>query len=179
MFVALVPWYMGWYLNSFSPLWWIVLPLAAGIAFLFARRARGEATWFEWAPPACFAVLAGLFLAVPGFTAGRGGALCNLMIGVLWGASLVAGQPVTQLYSRNNYSAAITGSALFRRINGILTGFWVILFLAEAAIGLSVSTAAPGTLSIILGLAMIPALAFTAMFPKHYVARFARKGGPR
>jgi len=175
LFVALVPWYLAWYLNSFSPLWWIALPLVIGTIFVIARRRRREETWFEWVTPACFAALGGLFLAVPDFTALHAGAIANLMMGVLWGMSLLVGRPITMEYSRNNYPAAITASTLFRRINGILTGVWTALFCAEAVLGFSITWKA---LPLILGLAMIPALVFTAAFPKSYMARLARKGGP-
>jgi hypothetical protein len=99
------------------------------------------------------------------------------MIGAVWGSSLLVGKPLTQEYSKNNYSESIASSARFLRINTILTVFWTVLFAGEAAVGFAVSRV--DHLGLILSLAMLPALAFTLVFPQRYVARLARKGGPK
>jgi putative sterol carrier protein len=177
MFVAFIPWYLGWYLNGLSPLVWIAFPLLFAIGFLIWRERRGEGTWFERGTALCFAILAGLFLATPSDVGHFAGALCNLMIGAVWGSSLLVGKPLTQEYSKNNYSESIASSALFLRINTILTVFWTVLFAGEAAVGFAVSRV--DHLGLILSLAMLPALAFTLVFPQRYVARLARKGGPK
>lgn len=80
---------------------------------------------------------------------------------------------LTAAYSKYQFPAGFKKNALFIKINSIITAFWVIVFITQAAI----STAAAAALSYRVVwmaacyLLLIPAFIFTSRFPNWYITR--------
>jgi putative NADPH-quinone reductase/putative sterol carrier protein len=178
MALAFVPWYCGWFLG-----WnfWLgqALPLVLGLGFLVWRESRKEATWFERGTALAFAFLVALALAAPATFHGMQSVFCNTAIALIWASSLLYGRPLTSEYSRLSMSNKIAASGIFRKINMQLTALWAVLFGLCAAAGLCFADVGQGGISIITGVALIPAGFFTAWYPKWYPGHLARRGARR
>jgi len=75
-------------------------------------------------------VLAGIALvpAGAGFAPGDGGVAASFVVlGLACAASVVLGRPWTSAYARSAWAGA-SGSALFERVNRVLSGLWAALF---------------------------------------------------
>ena len=178
MALSFIPWYFGWFLGGRSPWLGQLLPLGLSLAFLAWREARREATWFERATPIAFAFLSCVALASPSIMASFYSALCNAAIALVWGMSLALGRPLTSDYSKSDYAETVASGLIFRRINLILTALWTALFALSALSGLAFAFfgASQGRAALFNALALIPAGAFTAWFPRWYPAHLAKRG---
>jgi putative NADPH-quinone reductase/putative sterol carrier protein len=176
MALAFLPWYFGWFLGGRSFLLGQALPLALSLAFLAYRERRREATWFERGTPIAFAFLSTFALAAPAAFAARWNALCNALIALIWGLSILYGRPLTSDYSKAGYSGAVASGVIFHRVNLSLTALWAILFGLSAAAGLLLSGIGQGRIAIAAALFQIPAGIFTARFPRWYPGHLAKRG---
>ena len=176
-FVGFVPWVAFWILNGFGELR-IACALALALVVLLnvPSIVQRRLKTFDLASLAFFAV---------GFAAALGNvavfdAHANLfgnvvLAGVAW-ATLLARNPFTEQYAREEVPPEVARSAAFRHINVVLTAAWGAAFTLSACLSV-MAIAWPSdaiwTKDVFANLATLAAVIVTLKYPKYYAARVA------
>ena len=111
----------------------VAVGLAASLAFAAWRFARREFFILEVGSLAIFLVMGALALAAPAFFAGAALWLSFAGLGLTALVSVAIRRPWTSDYSRAAF-AAESASPLFEVVNMLISGFWGVLFLADALV---------------------------------------------
>ena len=174
-FVAFVPWYVLWLFGASFPDVSAIASFSLSLAMIAYRKRYLELTPFDVGNALAFAAM-GLWLTFDRDSYIRNaGTASSIALAVIWGATLAMRTPLTAWYSKSAYSPKIAASALFRKINRLLTAVWVMVYLVQAVIRVAIPSEA-GTLksAIVYGL-LFAAGYFTAVFPKKYLAAVASR----
>lgn len=115
-----------------------------------------------------------------------GGVLVDIALALTAWGSLVAGNPFTYDYAKEDWDKAFWNNPIFIQTNQIITAVWGGVFTTQALIGgIAMAMGLEGTARIVL-VAVIPrfllaiGIAFSAWFPHWYPQRAAaRQGGRR
>ena len=110
-----------------------------------------------------------------------GGVLSDVTLALVAWGSLLAGNPFTYDYAKEDWDKAFWDNPIFIETNQIITAAWGVVFTAQAISGAtSLALGLQGTVRILL-VAIIPrvllvgAIVFTVWFPKWYPARAAAR----
>lgn len=174
--VAFIPWvifwvFSGWYGTAAS-----VGALGLASIILLYRWVYWEISVMDAGSAVFFTVATGAGFITPAFMGHYGMVLGNLTLAALWAGTLMSEQPLTASYSKYKFAAEIQGTPLFIRINGILTAFWVVIYIVQAAIAIA-APPEPRLRAIwiaAINLLLIPAFIFTKRFPTWFISHRAR-----
>lgn len=176
--VSFIPWYILWLFGSAAPAVSAVISLSLSAAMFAYRKRRLELTPFDAGNVIAFVALGvWLFFDRASYIANANTA-SSIALALIWGMTLATNTPLTSWYSKASYSPKIAASALFRKINRILTAVWVTVYLAQAALRVAIPAEAGSAKSVAVYGLLFAAGYFTAVFPKKYlVAVSSRRGG--
>ena len=176
--VSFIPWYVLWLSGSAAPIVSAVVSFSLSVAMLAYRKRRLEVTPFDAGNVVAFAAL-GLWLSFdrPSYIANANTA-SSVALALIWGVTLVMKTPLTAWYSKSSYSPKIAASALFRKINRILTAVWVLVYLVQAFLRVAIPSGVGSVKTVTVYGLLFAAGYFTAVFPKKYLAAVSSaKGG--
>jgi putative sterol carrier protein len=112
-----------------------------------------------------------------------GGIVSDAALALMAWGSLLAGNPFTYDYAKEDWDEAFWDNPIFVRTNQIITVLWGVIFTAQALIGgAAMATGLEGTARIIL-VAVIPrsllaiGIFFSVWFPRWYPQRVAAREG--
>ncbi|MCC3775267.1 hypothetical protein [Streptomyces sp. UNOB3_S3] len=168
-----------------SPLGWqwgAVTALAVAVALLVTARRAGasaDSLILEGSTAVFFVALAPVAFSLPhSALRNYGGALSLGWLAVTAWATLAVGRPFTTGIAKRQTPPEVWHTAVFRRINVVITAVWAAAFTLTAAALTAVYAAGLGSgVSIPLQVAgfALPAL-FTARYPERVRARMAPRG---
>ena len=171
--VSFIPWYIFWFAASSASLAVSLIPLGFSIALYAYRKAFLKITPFDTGNVLFFAALVvWRFVDRTGYLA-NGNLISSIGLAAIWGSTLMTETPLTSWYSSGSYSAAISRSEVFAKINRILTMFWVLVYLFQAV----ARVALPADMSVLRFLivygVLVAAGFFTAGFPMRYMTKIS------
>lgn len=174
-FIGFVPWVAFWVLNGFGELR-IACALALALVVLLnvSEIGRRRVKTFDLASIAFF--LVGLIAALTNVLVFElhANLFGNLLLAAVAWVTLLAKDPFTAQYAREEVSPAVARSVGFRHINVVLTVVWGAAFTLSA--GLSVvamrwPVASVWSKDVFANLATLAAVIVTLRYPKYYAAR--------
>ncbi|MGE5372997.1 MAG: NAD(P)H-dependent oxidoreductase [Solirubrobacterales bacterium] len=175
--VAFAPWIAFWVFSGRYGVAACAGALGLATIILFYRWLYLEVSMMDAGSPLFFAAALGLFLVAPSALSNYGMVLGNLTLAALWAGTLMTEQPLTAVYSKHKYPLEIQATPLFIRINVILTTFWVLIYITQAAIAIMapVQPVLRGIWLAGVNLLLIPAFIFTSRFPAWFISRRANQ----
>ena len=172
MAVALISWIIFWIsFGSFGFSAWISvgIPLLLSAIIVGYRLMFNRPDWLEMGGLAFFTLGGVLSLAgIHAFTI-WGTVWSNLILGILWLASLIIGnEPLSMQYVKWQFDRRIWGFGLFMHINAVISLVWGFQTILAAMVG-TIGVMFPSinaVMTILRYLTMVPAYYFTARYTK-------------
>ena len=175
--ISFVPWIVYWMLCKMRNMLGVVIPLVIILLLIIPQIRRRDFNlmdvasllYFSIATTATFIFNLSIFIEKSGFLG-----YFTLFLMALF--SLIVKQPYTLQVSKRDYPEVYWKERSFLAINNIITGVWVIIFMANAAIFLLLNASFTVILSnalIILGVAF--SIVFPLKAPAYFVSREFRK----
>jgi hypothetical protein len=168
-----LPWILLAVVSGFDERAGALSGLAAAVLLLIDDRRKGtpwDAMILDASSTAYMAVLSVLTLVAPQLAVLRYGT--SLAIGWLaitaW-LGLAIGQPFTTGIARRSVSEFVASTAIFRRVNVVITTVWALCFTADAVALAAVQHWAPHNLAALIACKVgffVVATVFTARYPK-------------
>jgi len=183
IFIAFVPWIFYWVLAGMGYTAAAILSgLAVSLAINGYRFAIRKMKILDMVTLAFLAVAAFVTFALGSdLLVFYGGVLTDIALALMAWGSLIAGNPFTYDYAKENWDKAFWKDPIFIETNQIITAVWGGVFTTQALIGGSAMVLGlEGTARIIL-VAVIPrsllatGIAFSAWFPQWYPQRAAAR----
>lgn len=170
--ISFVPWYIFWFTSDNNSEISSYIPLMISLLIFIYRKSYIEITSFDIGNVLFFAAMSVWQLFDKLSYMEYANTIGSIGISAIWCSSLM-NTPITVYYSKHGYSKEIAESDLFKKVNEILTVFWVLVYLFQA----SARVVIPEDMAILknvlaYGVLIIAGL-FTAKFPDKYVAKLA------
>jgi len=187
VFIAFVPWILYWVLAGMGYTTAAILSgLAVSLAINGYRFAIRKVKILDAVTLAFLAVAAFVTFALGSdILVFYGGVLTDIALALMAWGSLLAGNPFTYDYAKEDWDKAFWKDPIFIETNRIITAVWGGVFTTQALIGgTAMVLGLEGTARIIL-VAVIPrsllaiGIAFSAWFPTWYPQRAAARLGGR
>ena len=171
-----LPW-IAYGIGSAVADWRIGLAAGLAVAIVVLITTDQEIDLISWATAAFMAVLLPVAIAAPhGTVSDAMPAACLAFLGVVAGASILAGRPFTETYARRETPPELWATDLFRQANRAITAGWTVSFLVTAAVVAVLLVAEPDQVALRYGAqaaGFVAAARFTAWYRGRLAARFA------
>lgn len=171
--ISFIPWYVFWFTVGVNPLLSTGAALIGSCLIMAYRKAYLDITPFDTGNVVFFALMLIWQFVDPVRYAANAGLISSLGMAAIWLASLMTKAPLTSWYSKDSYSDEITVSSAFEKINSIITVFWVLIYLSQAAVRVMLpENFGIVKLIVVYGLLFVAGF-FTAKFPDSYMTAMA------
>lgn len=171
--ISFIPWYIFWFTSDSNTAISSYVPLVLSLLIFAYRKAYIEITSFDIGNIAFFAIVTVWQLFDKGSYIEYANIIGSIGIASIWCASLMSNTPITAYYSKTGYPKEIAESDLFKKVNEILTVFWVLIYLFQTVARIVVPQDMVILKNVLAYGILIVAGCFTAKFPDRYVAKLA------
>lgn len=173
IFVSFIPWIIYWVLCGMGNMLGIVAPLAISLVLVAPQIRKKDFNLMDLTSVLFFCIATvGTFIFKLNIFVENSGFIGYFVLFLMALISVIIKQPYTLQVSKRDYPEIYWKEKSFLVINNIITGFWAIIFIANATIFLLLNI----PLTLILSNILIAfGIAFSIVFPLKAPAYFAAK----
>jgi len=174
MGLTFIPWIFSWVFAGKSIMLGVWLPLMIMLTMLLAKRNEKSVTYFEQSSGLYFSVLGIITLIGMRFSSAQVTLLNYFAIAIIWGISVLLGNPLTADYSKYEQEKDLSNNIIFIKTNDHLTLFWSFIFIVQGMIHHTLELMDLGKFVPLIYILTFASLKFTTWYSKWYPQKIMR-----